>query len=306
MLWRTSLLVLALAPVLAISSGCSLRSLAADTLGDMLASGDTVFTDDDDLELIGGALPFSIKLVESLLAESPKHRGLLLTAARSYVLYSYAYVHFPAEQAAPEDLEQARRLRARARKLYLRAFDYALRGLAVKHHGIAEELARHPEQALSRFDSDAAEEVPYLYWSASALGLAISVSKRDPAMLARLPEVEALLRRGLDLDEAYDDGALHEFAMVWAAAMPRTPAGAAIDRHYQRALELSAGRRASVHVAYAVAKALPMQDSKLFRSLMEKALEVDPDAVPGARLLNTIAQRRARWLLARSDELFLE
>ncbi|MCK5622107.1 MAG: hypothetical protein KAJ11_07455, partial [Alphaproteobacteria bacterium] len=68
--------------------------IAVDTLGDMLASGDSVFTEDDDIELIGEALPFSLKLVESLLAESPDHRGLLLAAARGYVLYSYAYVHF--------------------------------------------------------------------------------------------------------------------------------------------------------------------------------------------------------------------
>ena len=62
----------------------------------------------------------------------------------------------------------------------------------------------------------------------------------------------------------------------------------------------------SFYVAYAVAKALRGQDSRLFRSLLEKALAIDPDAVPGNRLLTTIAQRRARWLLARSDELFLE
>ena len=283
-----------------------MRSLAADTIGDMLASGDSVFTDDDDLELIGGALPFSIKLVESLVAESPEHRGLLLTAARSYVLYAYAYVHFPAEQAAAEDIEEARRLRARARKLYLRGFSYALRGLEVNHPGLGEAFGRDPERALASLGSEDVGDVPFLYWGASALGLAISVSKREPAMLARLPEVEALLRKGLDLDEAFDDGALHEFAVVWGGAMPRSVVPAAIDGHFARALELSAGRRASLFVAYAVARALPEQNSERFRSLLKKALEIDPEAVPGSRLQTTIAQRRAQWLLERSEELFLE
>jgi predicted anti-sigma-YlaC factor YlaD len=280
--------------------------IAVDTLGDMLASGDSVFTEDDDIELIGEALPFSLKLVESLLAESPDHRGLLLAAARGYVLYSYAYVHFAAEQAATQDIRQARRLRVRARKFYLRGFDFAVRGLEVNHPGIGQALLRTPERALSRLKGDAVNDVPFLYWGASALGLAISVSKNDPAMLARLPEVEAMLQWSLVLDEAYDHGALHEFALVWVGVAPPAPDRGIIDRHYQRALELSAGQRASLYVAYAMVTALPSQERQRFDSLMQKALAVDADALPGTRLLNAIAQRRARWLLSRSGELFLE
>lgn len=280
--------------------------IAADALGDMLATGDTVFTEDDDIELIGEALPFSIKLVESLLADSPDHRGLLLAAARGYVLYSYAYVHIPAEQAATQDIWQARHLRARAQKLYLRAFDFAIRGLEVDHPGVGQALLRTPETALSGVTGDALDDVPFLYWGASALGLAISVSKNDPAMLARLPEVEAILQRSLALDEAYDNGALHEFALVWTGVTVSAPDRSAIDRHYQRALELSAGQRASLYVAYAMVTALPDQERQQFHSLMQTALAVDTDALPGTRLLNAIAQRRARWLLSRSDELFLE
>ena len=300
-----SALTLVLVAGFLFCSACSFRKMAADTVGDMLASGDSVFAEDDDIELVGEALPFSLKLVESLLAESPKHRGLLLSASRGYVLYAYAYVHFQADQAAAEDLEEARRLRARARKLYLRGFDYALRGLEVDHPGITQDLLNRPSEALSRIDSDAKEDVPFLYWGASALGLAISVSKGDPAMLARLPEVEALLQHALAVDEAYDEGALHEFAVVWAGARPGSSDRAAINRHYRRALDLSERPRASLYVAYAVAVALPSQNREQFRSLLEEALAIDPDAVPGKRLLNTIAQRRARWLLARMDELFL-
>ena len=163
-----------------------------------------------------------------------------------------------------------------------------------------------PSKALACLGCTSPEDVPFLYWGAAALGLAISVSKDDPAMLARLPEVEALLERALDLDEDYDDGALHEFAVVWAAAVPGRRDRGAIERHFTRALELSAGRRASLFVAYAMAVTVPAQDRARFRSLMDKALAVDPEAVPEKRLLIIIAQRRARWLLGRIDELFLE
>jgi predicted anti-sigma-YlaC factor YlaD len=48
------------------------------------------------------------------------------------------------------------------------------------------------------------------------------------------------------------------------------------------------------------------QDRKEFTGLLDAALAVDPDAAPQYRLANIVAQRRARWLLARIDSLFLE
>ncbi|NNC63834.1 MAG: hypothetical protein HKN84_03530, partial [Gammaproteobacteria bacterium] len=80
----------------ALLAGCSIKRYAINAVGDMLASGGSVFTADDDPILIGEALPFSLKFIESLLAEEPEHRGLLLAAGRGFVLYSYAYVHLPA------------------------------------------------------------------------------------------------------------------------------------------------------------------------------------------------------------------
>ena len=59
---------------LVATTGCSVKQFAINKLGDSLANSGTVYAADEDIELIGGALPFSLKLVEALLAESPKHR----------------------------------------------------------------------------------------------------------------------------------------------------------------------------------------------------------------------------------------
>ena len=40
--------------------------------------------------------------------------------------------------------------------------------------------------------------------------------------------------------------------------------------------------------------------------MLEKALAVDADDYEEVRLLNLVAQRRARWLLSRIDDLILE
>lgn len=289
-----------------LAAACSPKRYAVDSVGDMLAEGDSVYESDDDIVLIGEALPFSLKLVESLLLESPEHRGLLLTASRGYVLYAYAYVHYEAELASLVDLNRVRELRMRARKLYMRGFGYAMRALELGYPGFEQALATDPENAVSRIKASATErDMPFLYWSAASLGLAISVSKNDPALLARLPEVEALLDRALALDEAWDQGALHEFEITWAAAQRTGVKETVLREHYNRALVLSGGSRASLYVSMAEAVTVTKQDREEFRALLESALAVDLDADPGHRLMNAIAQRRAKWLLGRIDELFL-
>jgi predicted anti-sigma-YlaC factor YlaD len=51
--------------------------------------------------------------------------------------------------------------------------------------------------------------------------------------------------------------------------------------------------------------AVPKQDRAEFRRLLEQALAIDPGLHPEWRLANLLMQHRARWLLARTDELFL-
>jgi hypothetical protein len=66
------LLMLALAVAL---SGCAMfKRKAVGMVADTLASSGDVFTRDDDLELVGQAIPFGLKLYESLLDSSPKNR----------------------------------------------------------------------------------------------------------------------------------------------------------------------------------------------------------------------------------------
>jgi predicted anti-sigma-YlaC factor YlaD len=286
---------------------CSLKKLAINQVGNTLASGTSVYQTDDDVELIGDALPFSLKLVEGLLTESPRHSGLLVTACRGYVTYSYGWVQHEADVEASEDVERSRALRARARRLYLRGLEYGLRGLELDTPGFGAALARDPDAAVRAVEmGQGGRNVPLLYWSAAALGLAVSTAKSDAQMLARLPEVDALIERALELDEDWDRGTLHEFGIVLEGARPGAPDEADIVRHHERALQLSKGTRAAPHVARAEALALPRQDRASFRRLLEAALAVDPDADPENRLANVIAQRRARWLLGRIDELFLE
>jgi hypothetical protein len=72
--------------------GCSIRSMAINTLGSALAEGTSTFAKDDDPELVRDAVPFALKTIESLIEQSPKHRGLLLAACSGQLTLWLAFV----------------------------------------------------------------------------------------------------------------------------------------------------------------------------------------------------------------------
>lgn len=284
-------------------AGCSVRGMALDAVADGLSGSGTTFASDEDPELVRDAVPFALKTYESLLAERPEHRGLLLAATRGFTQYAYAFVETDAlGLEAAGEARAARAARERAGKLYVRGRDYGLRALELERPGTRAALPRAPDSAAAAFD---AEHVELLYWVAASWGAAISAGMDDPGLVADFPAVRALLERALELDPAWEAGTLHE-AMISLESVPAVMGGSedGARAHFRRAIELADGRKAGPYVTLAAGIAVRNQDRAEFEELLEAALAVDPDAEPRFRLANLIAQRRARYLLARADQLF--
>ena len=283
--------------------GCSVRQIAANRVGDAIAQGGASFASDDDPELIRAAVPFSLKLIDSLLEESPGHRGLLLAAARGYTQFAYAFVQQEAEQSEERDLAGALQLQDRARRLYRRARDYGLRALALGTPGLALQLGADPKRALI---SMRASEVALLYWTGASWGGLIALSKEDPVVLAELPIVEALMDRALLLDDSFDRGAIHTF-MISYEMVRKSGAGDSAERarrHFARAMELSSGQDAAPLLALAETVCVAQQRRTEFEALLQQSLRIDTTRAGGSRLATIMAQRRARWLLSRTENLF--
>jgi hypothetical protein len=286
--------------LLAILSACAMKQIAVNALGDALAEGGGVYASDPDPDLVGEAIPFGLKTIEGLLAEAPKHEGLLLAAASGFTGYAFLLKQQADFQEA-KDYDAARHLRSRASKLFMRGRDYALRGLALNHPDLGGALRRDHAADLS---ATTADDVAFLYWAGAAWAGALSADPSNMDLLAELPAAGALVGRVLELDEGYDGGAAHEFLIAYEAGRPGGDLAAA-RAHYERALALSGGKRASVHLALAEGVAVQEQELAEFRALLGRALKIDPDAEPNLRLVNTLARRRAEWLSARIPELFI-
>ena len=129
----------------ALFSGCTPRSLVVNALAGSLSAdsgiGDT-FASDDDPELVRHAIPFGLKTMEGLAAEQRDHIGLLTSLASGFTQYAYAFVQADAEKAEIEGrVTEARPIRERASRLFLRAREYGLRGLDARHGGLRRTCA---------------------------------------------------------------------------------------------------------------------------------------------------------------------
>jgi tetratricopeptide (TPR) repeat protein len=302
----TQLFTLLLLPfVFLSSSGCSIKKMAVNSLGKALAQGGGSYARDDDPELVAGAIPFGLKTIESLLESSPENPDLLLAATSGFTQYGYAFVQLEADYVEAKDFDRATAMRARAARLYRRALGYGLRGLEARHPGFEKKLRSDPASALGPMVTG---DVPILYWTAASWGAAISIQKEDSNLVADQGLAEALVRRGLELDERFGGGSLHDFLISLEGGRPAAGGGSAerAKKHFQRAVELSNGHRAAPYLSYAESVLVTAQNRAEFESVLEKALEVDVNKVPDYRLANLIAQKRARWLLTRLDHLFLE
>ena len=115
--------------------------------------------------------------------------------------------------------------------------------------------------------------------------------------------------RAAQLDDTWGGGAVPGFLITIEGArsgVKKEELQRRMRLHFDRALEISKGRDAGAFVSYAENACIPAQNAAEFKSMIEKALAVDTAGNSDNRLANLVAQRRARWLLKRIDDLFLE
>jgi len=280
--------------------GCSIKQTVVNYAGDAISGGGGVWSSDEDPQLIKEALPFALKTNESLLEVSPGHMGLLEATATGFLAYALL-VKEEADRIEAEDLKAARKLNFRASKLFIRGRDHALRALDQRYPGFTAALATNREATLGHAE---AEDAPFLFLAGAGWAGALSADTGNLGLVADFPTAGALVQRVLEVDDAFNEGSAHEFMISFEASRP----GGSFEtarKHYNRALKLSGGNRASVYLALAEAVSVGEQDVNEFRAMLKAARAVDVDEAPNSRLLNIVAQERAEWLEARIPDLFL-
>jgi len=277
-----------------------LKRKAVGMVAQTLASSGDVFTRDDDLELVGDAIPFGLKLYESLLDSAPTNKDLLIATCSNFTQYGVAYIETDAlVLGEAQHHDEVVRLNARALKLYLRAKGYCERAMEVRFPGVMQKLPADPVAALAKAEK---KDVPLLYWMAASWGSAIALGVDRPDLVIDMPTVRAIAERAIALDETWSRGTLHEMFVSLDSLPPALGGNPERARmHFTKAIELQKGLSPGPYVALALGVVVPAQDRAEYEKLLNEALAIDPAKDPSNRLVTLVQQRRARALLDQID-----
>lgn len=298
--------ILVLTCALILVPGCSIKKFALKKVATILSSeGGTVFTGDSDPQLVGDALPFALKMYESLLEGLPDDDNLLLATGKAFCMYGYAFVHAPADTISDMRIEHRTAQYLRAKRLYLRARGYLLRACDQRHPGFTSLVMSDNADSALALVTEADSSL--LYWTAMSWMGAFTADKFDMSLAVSIPAPVAIMNHLLKTNEAYALGSVHDFFTSYYGGMPESMGGSESKarEHFTRALELNHGKRSGTYIALATSVCVGKQDAAEFSQLLHKALAINVDLDPGNRLANMIAGEKAAWLLAHIDDFFL-
>jgi len=242
-----------------------------------------------DPEIVRDGAPSYLLMMDALIAGDPEDAGLLRGGASLYGLYTTMFV---ADQN-------------RARKLSDQAREYGQRALCASRTKACGLAARPYPEFIEGLADLRKRDVPSAYaWTVSWL-VWLKAHSEDWNALADLPKLEVALQRLVELDEGYELGGAHLFLGILNTVRPEALGGKPeVGRcHFERAIELSAGRNLSYKVEYARYYARMRYDRPLHDRLLREVLIADTE-VPGLVLVNNMAKQQAELLLASADDYF--
>jgi hypothetical protein len=272
--------------LLALAGCASLASSATSKLANNLSSA---ILNQDDPETVEAGMPSYLLLVDSLVEGDPKNENILLAGSKLYGAYSAAFIKEP---------ERAKRLARKAR-------DYSDRALCAHDVKLCNVLEKPFDDFAAAIATLKVDDVPLLYASGSAWAGWIQANSSDWNAIASLPKVKALMTRVVELDETYSHGEGHLYLGVFATLLPPALGGKPEEgrEHFERAIQLSAGRDLMAKVEYARRYARITYNRELHDRLLREVLDADALA-PGLTLSNVLAKRQAKELLGSADSYF--
>ncbi len=258
---------------------------------DLLESGAPAYYEESDVALARESLGSQLKLLEALLRSRPDDPRLLGLAAEGFAGYAFLFL----EDSEPE----------RAKTFYLRARGHALRSLA-RRKALASLAELGGDALPSTLKAAGPAEAPALFWAAFAWAGYANLSRDDPAAAAGLPKAALLMQRSHELAPEYHFGGSDLFFGVYFASRPKLLGGdpEKAREHFRWAALITKGDYLMAHVLEAKSLAVALQDKDLFRALLAKVKDGAAGTLPGARLADEVAKRKAAALLERIDDYF--
>lgn len=279
--------------ILAALAACSSKNPGSYTTATAAAAADV--DPDDALERADALwaervepdkLKASLDAYAQVVAADPTHRRALQRLARGW--YFYGDAHTTDKDVAIERWGQA--------------VTYGKQCLALNKDFASRVTGGEKEK--DAVSSTVKDDVPCLYWTASAIGKWARAQGIAKA-LGNLPTVKAYIGRAEELDPTYF---YYGPARYWGAYYAVLPSFAGQDlgksAEYFDASIKGAPAYLATRGLRAENLAVKTQDLKLFLDDIQYILDFDVSAEPALTPENTLEKKRAEALLAKKGELF--
>jgi hypothetical protein len=285
-----SLIIFLILGAFALNTGCiSSQKIVAEKAPALFRDVALSASRQSDIVLVRQGIPSYLMLIDGMLQSYPENPDLLLAGAQAYAAY--------ASVLDEDEQDRAAALSDRAKQYALKALD-----LTPPFKGALGKPLEVFQERLGKTDK---KQVPTLFWVGNIWAGWIA-SGEGAAAMADLPWVEALMERVLQMDPGFYYGGPHLFKAILLSARPEQFGGnlKKAQEHFQKALGYGQGKFLMTDVYYAEYYARQTLNRDLFVSTLKRVLETPAQVEPDLTLANTLAQRKAKKLLARVDEFF--
>ena len=251
----------------------------------------------------------NLKTFEGLLEIAPDNEELLTLTARSFALYAFAFVEDKMESAAAAgDFETEAEMRARAIDYYGRGKRYGLKLLSKANKVFPQVLNEDTEALESALKKLKKKHLPGLFWAAYTWGGLINLQQDDPMQVVDLAKVELMMKRVIEMDEAFFLGSAHMFYGVYYGSRSPQLGGEPekAKMHLQKVDAINGDKFLLSKLFLALHYAYPTQDRDLYQRTLQGIIDAPIDIFPEQRIVTAVAKARAKRWLAQIDNLFDE
>ena len=289
---------------------CSPKPWMVGQIADLVDHGMIAYERDDEWELIEKALPAHIKLLETVLANSPDDRQLLTMLSRMYASYSFGFVetrleemHYLVDPAVSRVSEMAS-LKDRVSRYYRSGVDYALMALEKSAPGATVAFQR-VDTITPYLDKLGRKDVAPLFWYGFNLGAWVNRNLDSVRAIAQAQVARTVMERVLELEPAFNHGGAHLFLLAYFGSRPPMMGGSQDKAlaHYQAVKAIAGDNYLLPDLFYGRFCLHQQQDREGFVDMMQRIVDHSTGESELA-LYNAIAGRRAAIYLAAVDALF--
>ncbi len=282
---RKILNLTAMLVLMVMLNGCAnLMSSVTSGLAEDLA--DTILNS-NDVDTVREGIPAYLLMIDSFLRSSPNNPELLMAASN----LNSAFTIFTNEE--------------RGRLLSQKSLDYSLRAACARNKMLCDLNEAEFEVYKQRVDTITNKDVDIAYSLAAAWTGWMQAHSNDWNAIAQLGKVKYLMAHCIELDETISDGGPHLYMGGLETVLPASLGGNPEKgrAHFERSIVISKGQFLMAKVVFAEQYAKLVFDKQMHDRLLNEVLAADPVS-EGRTLTNTVAQTRARELLAESDDYF--